>query len=207
MKIAVATKNSHKVKELERLIDIPGTQFLSLRDLGFEGEIEENGSTFEENALIKARAVCRKYGIPAISDDSGLCVDALGGAPGIYSARYASEDGENSDDKLNIKKLLANLSGVPKEKRGAHFVCAMALVTPDGSEYTVRGECGGYITEEVLGYDGFGYDPVFFSSALEKTFGQASEDEKNGVSHRYAASKKMSQLIEDTLFKKDNKND
>ena len=207
MKIAVATKNSHKVKELERLIDIPGAQFLSLRDLGFEGEIEENGSTFEENALIKARAVCRKYGIPAISDDSGLCVDALGGAPGIYSARYASEDGENSDDKLNIKKLLANLSGVPKEKRGAHFVCAMALVTPDGSEYTVRRECGGYITEEVLGYDGFGYDPVFFSSALEKTFGQASEDEKNGVSHRYAASKKMSQLIEDTLFKKDNKND
>ena len=83
----------------------------------------------------------------------------------------------------------------------------MALVTPDGSEYTVRGECGGYITEEVLGYDGFGYDPVFFSSALEKTFGQASEDEKNGVSHRYAASKKMSQLIENTLFKKDNKND
>ena len=207
MKIAVATKNSHKVKELERLIDIPGAQFLSLRDLGFEGEIEENGSTFEENALIKARAVCRKYGIPAISDDSGLCVDALGGAPGIYSARYASEDGENSDDKLNIKKLLANLSGVPKEKRGAHFVCAMALVTPDGSEHTVRGECGGYITEEVLGYDGFGYDPVFFSSALEKTFGQASEDEKNGVSHRYAASKKMSQLIENTLFKKDNKND
>lgn len=207
MKIAVATKNSHKVKELERLIDIPGAQFLSLRDLGFEGEIEENGSTFEENALIKARAVCRKYGIPAISDDSGLCVDALGGAPGIYSARYASEDGENSDDKLNIKKLLANLSGVPKEKRGAHFVCAMALVTPDGFEYTVRGECGGYITEEVLGYDGFGYDPVFFSSALEKTFGQASEDEKNGVSHRYAASKKMSQLIENTLFKKDNKND
>ena len=207
MKIAVATKNSHKVKELERLIDIPGAQFLSLRDLGFEGEIEENGSTFEENALIKARAVCRKYGIPAISDDSGLCVDALGGAPGIYSARYASEDGENSDDKLNIKKLLANLSGVPKEKRGAHFVCAMALVTPDGSEYTVRGECGGDITEEVLGYDGFGYDPVFFSSALEKTFGQASEDEKNGVSHRYAASKKMSQLIENTLFKKDNKND
>ena len=204
MKIAVATKNNHKVKELERLIDIPGTEFLSLRDLGFEGEIEENGNTFEENALIKARAVCKKYGIPSISDDSGLCVDALGGAPGIYSARYASKNNENSDDKKNIEKLLANLSDVPKEKRGAHFVCAMALVTPSGFEATVRGECGGLITEQILGCDGFGYDPVFLCTALGKTFGQASEDEKNRVSHRYAASEKMSALIKNTLFKKEN---
>lgn len=182
MKIAVATKNSHKVKELERLIDIPGAEFLSLRDLGFEGEIEENGSTFEENALIKARAVCKKYGIPAISDDSGLCVDALDGAPGLYSARYAGI-GASDDDK--ITKLLKALDG--ETNRKAHFKSTVAFIASNGAEYTASGEVYGSITEKPSGNGGFGYDPVFYSDELKKTFGEATPSEKNSISHRARA--------------------
>ncbi len=184
MKIAVATKNAHKVKELSRLMNIDGIEFISLSELGFDGEIEENGNSFEENALIKAKYVCEKYNIPAISDDSGLCVDALDGKPGIYSARYASTNGENSSDEANIQKLLENLKSVSDEKRTARFVCAMALCIPDGTQLTVTGKCEGKILHEISGTGGFGYDPIFYSFDINKTFGEATDDEKNLVSHR-----------------------
>ncbi len=195
MKIAVATKNAHKVKELSALMNIDGVEFISLKDLNFEGEIKEDGATFEENALIKAKFISEKYNIPTISDDSGLCVDALFGEPGIYSARYASVDGQNSDDKANIAKLLENLKDIPKDKRTARFVCAMALCLPNGENVTVRGECEGSILFECSGNKGFGYDPVFFSNDLNMSFGQADDAQKNSVSHRANAVKFMSEKI------------
>ena len=199
MKIAVATKNANKVKELNELMKIEAVEFLSLKDLGFDGEIEENGSSFEENALIKARFVCQKYSLPAISDDSGLCVDVLGGEPGIYSARYASENGENSDDAANIDKLLLKLRGIKDNEKTARFVCAMAYCAPDGTEFTVKGFCEGVICGECRGDSGFGYDPVFFSTRLLKTFGEATDEEKNSVSHRAHAAALMSEKLREIL--------
>ncbi len=187
MKIAIATKNDHKIKELARLINIDGIEFISLRDLGFEGEIVEDGSTFAENALIKARFISQKYGVFAIADDSGLCVDALDGEPGIYSARYASTDDANASDEANIAKLLDKLKSIPSGERSGRFVCSMAFAAPDGVSFAVDGICEGHITSECRGEGGFGYDPVFYCTKLCKTFGEASEDEKNGVSHRYHA--------------------
>ena len=187
MKIAIATKNAHKIKELSRLINIDGLEFISLSDLGFDGEIIENGSTFAENALIKAKFICEKYGVYAIADDSGLCVDALGGEPGIYSARYASVDDGNASDQANIDKLLSKLTSIPSGERSGRFVCSMAFASPDGVSFTVDGICEGHITSECRGMGGFGYDPVFYCTKLCKTFGEASEEEKNNVSHRYHA--------------------
>ena len=197
MKIAVASKNAHKVKELGEMLNIEGLELVSLRELGFEGEIEENGTTFEENALIKAREVCKLYEIAAIADDSGLCVDCLSGAPGIYSARYASTSGHNATDKENVAKLLFELKDVPKEKRTACFVSAIALVLPDGREKCVTGKCMGLITDKVCGNGGFGYDPVFYFPEYKKTFGETTEEEKNKVSHRANAVKMLkSELLE-----------
>jgi len=187
MKIAIATKNDHKIKELARLINIDGIEFISLRDLGFDGEIVENGSTFAENALIKAKFISEKYGVFAIADDSGLCVDALGGEPGIYSARYASEDDGNASDEANIIKLLDKLKSIPSGERSGRFVCSMAFASPDGESFAVDGICEGHITSECRGQGGFGYDPVFYCTKLCKTFGEASENDKNCVSHRYHA--------------------
>ena len=197
MKIIVASKNAHKVKELRELIDIDGIELVSLADMGFDGEIEEDGSTFEENAYIKAKTVCDRYSVPSIADDSGLCVDKLGGAPGIYSARYASCDGHNSSDTENVKKLLLELSGAPSEERTARFMCAMSCVFPDGRKISVVGSCEGRITDEIRGNGGFGYDPVFFYEPFGKTFGEVSEEEKNSVSHRYNAVK----LLKEELLK------
>lgn len=197
MKIAVASKNAHKVKELSKMLDIEGLELVSLRDLGFEGEIEENGTTFSENALIKAREVCKLYGLPAIADDSGLCVDYLNGAPGIYSARYASTDGYNATDEENVEKLLDELKNVPESDRTARFISAIALVLPDGTEKCVIGSCEGIITSEVRGNGGFGYDPVFYYVPFCKTFGETTDEEKNTVSHRFnAVAKLKSELLE-----------
>lgn len=190
-KIAVASMNAHKVKELSQMIDINGIELVSLRDLGFDGDIVEDGATFEENAVIKAKFVCEKYNMPAIADDSGLCVDALGGAPGIYSARYASTDGHNATDAENVEKLLKELENVPDDKRTARFMCAMALALPDGVTKTVVGKCEGIITHKIHGEGGFGYDPVFFVEQFGKTFGETTEEEKNSVSHRCNAVKLM----------------
>ena len=201
MKIAIATKNNHKIKELSRLIHIDGIEFISLSDLGFDGEIVEDGNSFGENALIKAKFVCDKFGIPAIADDSGLCVDALGGEPGIYSARYASENGENSDDEANIDKLLGKLEAIPSGERSGRFVCSMAFASPDGTSFHVDGICEGHITSERRGNGGFGYDPVFYCTKICKTFGEASEEEKNEVSHRYHACRLLSDRLKEYLNK------
>ena len=197
MKIIAATKNAHKVKELSEMLNIPSVELVSLKDMGFDGEIEENGSTFEENSAIKAKYVCQKYGLPAIADDSGLCVDYLSGAPGIYSARYASADGHNSDDRANVDKLLGELKGVSGADRSARFVCAITIAMPDGYEKTVTGTCEGLITNDIRGSAGFGYDPVFYYVPYAKTFGETTDEEKNAVSHRSAAVS----LIKEELLK------
>lgn len=186
MTVLVATKNAHKVAEMSALLkDIPTLSLVTMSEAGYSVDIEENGSTFEDNALIKAREVCRLSGLPAIADDSGLCVDALGGLPGVRSARYASETDENASDQANIEKLLYELRSVPSGERTARFVSALALVLPDRRAFCVKGVCEGHITSEVRGTGGFGYDPIFYCPSFGKTFGELTEEEKNSISHRH----------------------
>ncbi len=186
-KLVLSTRNQHKIREVEAILneclDTP-VELLSLDDIELFGEIEENGSTFEENALIKARAAFEKSGIPSIADDSGLTVTALGGAPGIYSARYASLDGQDADDEENNNLLLKNLED--KIDRSAAFVCTIAYVGPD-SEFTVRGEAAGRILFEREGKGGFGYDPLFYSTEADACFGALPAEVKNKYSHRRKA--------------------
>lgn len=198
--VIVATKNAHKVSEMAEILKDTQLSLVTMTDAGVEGEIEETGKTFEENAKIKARTVAKMTGKPALADDSGLSVDALGGEPGIYSARYASIDGNNATDDKNIDKLLENMKAIPGNERTARFVSALALCFPDGREYTAIGVCEGLITRERRGEGGFGYDPVFFCTKLSKTFGEASADEKNAVSHRNRALTQLKEIIKDIEF-------
>lgn len=179
MKIIAATGNKGKIKEIEKIFSDLGVSVISQKDAGVFIEPEENGETFEENALIKAREVAKFCDAYVISDDSGLCVDALFGKPGIYSARYA---GDGATDEEKIKKLLSELEGV--EDRSAHFETSVAFITPDGKEITASGKVFGHILHSPIGDNGFGYDPVFYSDELKKSFAQASAEEKNSVSHR-----------------------
>lgn len=180
MKFFIATKNAHKVIEFKRILEPMGIEVLCESDLGFSLEdVEEDGTTFEENALIKANAACRQTGYVSLADDSGLCVDALGGAPGIFSARYC---GEHGNDAENNKKLLAELADVPSEARTARFVSAVACVFPDGRSFTVTGKCEGKIDFEERGENGFGYDPLFIGEI--GPFGLATAEQKDSVSHR-----------------------
>ena len=195
MKIVAATNNKHKVKELTALFSGSDTELVTLREIGFTDEIIEDGSTFLENARIKAMAVHKATGLASIADDSGLCVDALGGEPGIYSARYASEDGENSDDKKNNEKLLKNLDLVPENERTARFVSALCFIDADGTEVSAVGKCEGIITREERGEGGFGYDPLFFFPSFGKTFGELTDEEKNSVSHRANAVKMLKEKL------------
>lgn len=180
MKIILATHNKNKVKEMQSFLSgiFDDVTVITATEAGFTDDIEENGSTFEENALIKARAV-RLDGSISIADDSGLCVNALGGVPGIYSARYA---GQPCDDKKNNAKVLEELKAF--DDRSASFVCAIACVLADGTEFTVRGKADGIMLESEKGEGGFGYDPLFFFPALNKTFAELSREEKHEVSHR-----------------------
>ncbi|MHB8170337.1 MAG: XTP/dITP diphosphatase [Thermincolia bacterium] len=181
MKLVLATNNKGKVKELREILANLPMEISSMEDYPALGEIEENGITFEENALIKARAVAQHAGLLAMADDSGLEVDYLNGAPGVYSARYA---GEPKSDQANNTKLLQELEGVPEEKRTARFCCVIALVNPDGREYTASGACEGRINFEPSGDGGFGYDPLFFVDEFGKTFAQLDSPSKNSISHR-----------------------
>lgn len=173
--IVAATGNAHKLKEIRAVLS--DWKILSQAEAGFHGEVEETGETFSENALIKARAVCEATGLPALADDSGLCVDALGGAPGVYSARYSG--GGSAENRA---LLLKNLQGV--KDRSAHFACAVALVFPNGKTVTAEGRTHGVILTEECGENGFGYDSLFYSTDLGRSFAEAAEEEKNGVSHR-----------------------
>lgn len=190
-----ASRNSHKAKEiahiLSRVLDFE-FKVLTLDDIGFEGEIIEDGSTFEENALIKARAAFEKSGIPSFSDDSGLEVDALDGAPGIYSARYASTDGKDADDEENNNLLLKNLEGVTN--RTARFVSAVGFVDGNG-EFALRGEVEGDILYEKQGNGGFGYDPLFFCREANCCFGILPPEEKNKISHRFRAFMALAEIL------------
>ena len=191
MKILIATHNKHKLGEMARILEPMGYEVVTDTDLGFTlTEAEENGTTFLENARIKAESGCKESGIPCIADDSGLCVDALGGEPGVFSARYS---GEHGDDKANNEKLLFNLKDVPDEKRTARFMCAICVSFPDGSEITAEGACEGKIGYEYRGNNGFGYDPLFMVG--DKSFAELSASEKDAVSHRGNALKKLEKLL------------
>ncbi len=179
-RLVVATGNAHKLREIAEIFT--DFEVVSQKQMGFCEEVEENGESFAENALIKARAAAKALGLPTLADDSGLCVDALGGAPGIFSARYA---GEHGDDQANRNLLLKNLEGV--KNRAAHFTCAVALVYPNGESISVEGKTYGRILESEEGEGGFGYDCLFYSDDLQKSFGVASGAEKNGISHRFRA--------------------
>lgn len=201
MTIIVATKNAHKVEEMSAMLsDLGDIELVTMKNAGLDEEIEENGTTFMENALIKARFVCKALGKPALADDSGLCVDALGGEPGVYSARYASENGENSSDEANNEKLLSKLAEIPGNERTARFVSALALVFPDGREICATGICEGLITREKRGEGGFGYDPLFFCPEFSKTFGEISPEEKNSISHRNRAMLQLREKLKNTEY-------
>lgn len=179
--IILATSNAHKVREIKEILGAKFTHIYTLADKGIDVEVEETGSTFMENAIIKARAIAEIANMPALADDSGLCVDALNGEPGVYSARYS---GARCDSKANNELLLSRLSDVQERDRSAWFKCAVALVCPDGDIVTAEGAAEGIITRSYCGRGGFGYDPIFYSLDLDKTFAEASEEEKNAVSHR-----------------------
>lgn len=198
MKIVLASRNRKKIGELKTLLSkfFADIEILSLDDVGMFGEIEENGQTFEENALIKARAAAAS-GMIGMGDDSGLTVDCLGGEPGIYSARYAARCGYAGEhnDAANNEVLLQKLAGVPTEERGAAFVCTIACVFPDGREVVVRGEAPGRILTEYIGEGGFGYDPLFYYEPLQKTYASLSPEEKNAISHRGRAVEKLAEAL------------
>lgn len=189
-RLVVASGNAHKLREIAEIF----TEFevLSQKQMGFDGEVEETGKTFVENALIKARAACKALGCVTLADDSGLCVEALGGAPGIYSARYCGRHGSDAENRAT---LLQNMQGVTN--RRAYFHSAIALVYPDGRELFAEGKTHGRILEKEDGTGGFGYDPLFFSDDLKKSFGKATAEEKNAVSHRFRALQTMRKLWED----------
>ena len=187
MKFVVATKNQKKLAELQRILAPLGAAVLSEADLAAPlEEVVEDADSFQGNALLKARAAVRQTGYAAIADDSGLCVDYLNGAPGIYSARYA---GAGHNDAANNQKLLQALAGVPQAQRTAHYTCAVAVVFTNGQEFTVEGRCEGYIGFEPEGSGGFGYDPLFHSEA--GCFGRLTAEQKDAVSHRGKALRLM----------------
>lgn len=189
----IATHNPGKVKEFKEILEPKGYEVKSLAEIGFTDEIEETGHTFEENAILKAEAVAKAVNKMVIADDSGLSVDNLGGRPGVYSARYA---GEQKDDQANIDKVLNELRGIEKEQRTARFRCALAVSIPGEETKTVEGHVEGYVAEEPRGEYGFGYDPIFIVKDKDKTMAELTSDEKNKISHRADALKKLSKLLE-----------
>ena len=199
MKMVLASQNAHKKVEMEHILANYGIELVLQSELGIHVDVEETGATFEENSLIKAKAVMESAGLPAIADDSGLCVDALNGAPGVYSARYG---GEGLDDAGRCRLLLENLRG--QLDRKGKFVSVVTACFPNGDVIVARGECPGTIAYAPQGEKGFGYDPVFFVPSMRKTFAQLTEEEKNAISHRGNALKAFSEKLEAYLAKQQN---
>lgn len=183
MKVILASKNPHKLTELSVILSQHGFEIALESEYGLDIDVDETGTTFEENSLLKAEAVMKASGLPVLADDSGLMVDALDGAPGVYSARY----GHKSSDGERTEFLLENMKDVPDEKRTAKFVCVITCLWPDGRKIVARGECPGVITHEVHGENGFGYDPVFYLPELGMTYAELPSEQKNAISHRARA--------------------
>ena len=184
MDFLIATHNMKKRAELERILKPIGVRVLLAEEAGVElTDVEETGVTFEENAFLKADSGCKESGMPCIADDSGLAVDALDGAPGVYSARY----GHKASDKERTAYLLENMKDVPEERRGAKFVCVITCLFPDGRKIVARGECPGVIARAPHGENGFGYDPVFYLPELGMTYAELPSEQKNAISHRARA--------------------
>jgi XTP/dITP diphosphohydrolase len=206
-RLLVATRSRHKLRELQELLDLPDTELLSPDDLGIEDEPEETGRSFEANASLKARYYARRSGLPTLADDSGLEVDALGGAPGVRTRRYAGDD---ATDEQNNVKLLEALDGLPPDRRGARYVCVLALALPAeggarGGIPTImrRGTCRGRIATEPHGTGGFGYDPIFEPASEPpggETLGQWSPEAKNAISHRAGAARRMAPVLRGSGF-------
>lgn len=195
MDFILATNNMKKLAEMQRILSPLKINVVTAKMLGITLEdVEEDGETFEDNAKIKARAACKETNMPSIADDSGLCVDFLDGAPGVYSARFA---GEHGNDEKNNDLLLEKLDGVPEEKRTAYYVCAICCTFPNGKEIVVRGECHGKIGFERDGNEGFGYDPLFLIDG--KSFGRYTADEKDKISHRGKALRLLTAELENYI--------
>lgn len=193
MKVIAATRNAHKLTELSRILEPMGYQVVSQEEVCPGIEVEETGTTFLENARKKAVEIFRRTGLPTIADDSGLCVDALGGAPGVHSARYADDEGAGHDDKANNRKLLRELGDLPMEKRTARFVSAISFVLGEGDIVECEGACEGHIAFEEQGDNGFGYDPLFLVEG--GSFATISGEEKDRISHRGNALRKLRELL------------
>lgn len=196
MKFVLATHNPGKLREMSAILGELGVEVVSPADVGITVDVEETGTTFAENAMLKAKAICAAAGLPAIADDSGLCVDALNGGPGVYSARYG---GEGLDDKGRYMLLLNSMRG--QTTRKAHFACAIACAFPNGDELTTQGQCDGAIAFAPMGEGGFGYDPVFLVPEKGKTFGQLTAEEKSAISHRGKALRDFSEKLATYLNK------
>ncbi|MFJ7826979.1 XTP/dITP diphosphatase [Psychrobacillus sp. NPDC096623] len=195
--IIIATKNKGKAKDFEALFNPLGYEVKTLHDVAEEMDVEETGTTFEENALLKASALAEHLQTLVIADDSGLEIDALDGRPGIYSARYA---GEEKSDEANIDKVLHELEGVKEPERTARFVCAIAVASPNNKPITVRGTCEGIIGTERKGTNGFGYDPIFYVPSEQKMMAELSAEEKGAISHRGNAINKLSLVLKESIL-------
>lgn len=193
MKFVLATHNPNKIREMGAILGQFGVEVVSPKDLGITVDVEETGSTFAENAMLKAKAICELAKLPAIADDSGLCVDALNGAPGVYSARYGGLD----DDVARYRLLLENLRGAGT--RAAHFHTSVVCCFPNGDVLEAEGDCHGTIAYAPQGENGFGYDPVFFVPEMRKTFGQLTPEEKNAISHRGVALRAFGEKLKEYM--------
>lgn len=194
MRIVLATRNAGKIAELRRIL--AGFEIVGLEEFPEIGDVKETGLTFAENALLKAHAVAQQSGLPAVADDSGLCVNALNGMPGVFSARWS---GTHGDDKANLNLLLAQISDVPEEHRSGSFVCAAALALPSGEERVVEGTLPGLIISAPRGTNGFGYDPIFVPEGEARTTAELTADEKDAISHRGRAFRALSPIVAELL--------
>ena len=193
MKIIFATGNENKLREIRQITENMGIEIVSMKDAGYYTEVEETGTTFEENAYLKASAIAKKCNLPTLADDSGLEIDYLNKEPGIYSSRFMGEDTPHS---VKNAELLRRMEGVPDEKRTARFVCAICLVRPDGSSETVKATMEGRVAYKSAGKNGFGYDPIFFLPERGCTSAELSPEEKNKISHRGKALRMMRDILE-----------
>ena len=198
MKIVLASKNPHKLVEINKITEKFGFELILQSELGIDLDVEETGTTFEENSLIKAEAVMKATGLPALADDSGICVDALNGEPGVYSARYGFD--ESLDDWGRLELLLKNTEHVPDGQRQAQFVCVITLVTPDGKTIQARGEIHGELLRQPAGQNGFGYDPIFYYPPYGMTTAEMPAEDKNQVSHRANALKIFNEKLKEAGY-------